>query len=154
MCKYISRTTTIQVALCDNVGHTCCKSIFFSSVIKPLLFTICLFILFFYGTLLHIAVLFYIAESVGPDNVEGFSRVEELANYLCSLYDQSMALTNNQACTIYGATKLHMTSVLQARYKAESPKGRFMRKKGTDVAEGVEQTRRKTGNLIYSQLFH
>ena len=43
----------------------------------------------------------FFQESVGPDNVEGYAKVEALATFLASLrFDPSIALTNQQASCI------------------------------------------------------
>ncbi|KAK7922385.1 hypothetical protein WMY93_009287 [Mugilogobius chulae] len=85
-------------------------------------------------------------ESVGPDNVQGFKEVQDLADYLFKMKDHSLALTNEEASEII-ALWSHLQdydkkrTVYPPRYQETLSKGRFRATK-KNVAPGVESTRR------------
>lgn len=87
--------------------------------------------------------------SVGPDNIEGYEKVQALADYLVSLRQGSMALTNSQADEIIRLwNNLHDVDKMtkfSPRHRTMLTKGKFKaskkRKKNT-VTPGLDSTKR------------
>ena len=88
----------------------------------------------------------FLKESVGPDNVEGFGKVNELAAYLLSLRNENGALSNEQAQKVITLWKNlspydQQPITFSPRHKPKLTQGRFKVSK-TSVVPGVDSTRR------------
>jgi hypothetical protein len=86
-------------------------------------------------------------DAVGPDNIGGYDRVAALAEYLASLRDQSMALSNEQAAYIirlWHNLKEYdkQPTVPRPRTQARLSQGRFKARGKSTVVEGVDSTKR------------
>lgn len=87
--------------------------------------------------------------SVGPDNIEGYDKVQALAAYLVSLRDGSVSLTDTQATEIIRLwNNLHeydkRPTTFSPRHRTELVKGRFKvpKRRTTCVIPGLESTMR------------
>ena len=76
---------------------------------------------------------------MGPDNVEGFGKVNELAAYLLSLRNENGTLSNEQARKVITCDQQPIT--FSPRHKPRLTQGRFKVSK-TSVVPGVDSTRR------------
>ncbi|XP_073689357.1 uncharacterized protein [Garra rufa] len=85
-------------------------------------------------------------DSVGPDNIEGYGAVQDLAEFLVSLRDHCLALTGEECAkitTLWQALGEYdkKRTIYPPRYQSTLKQGRFRATK-TIVAPGVESTKR------------
>ena len=93
-----------------------------------------------------ISFIHLLQESVGPDNIEGFGKVNALAEFLVTLKDHSGAVTNQQAAVIIGLwNSLHpydrQPTKFPPHHRDKLTQGRFKVSK-TSVIPGVDGTKR------------
>lgn len=96
----------------------------------------------------NLFVLFLVSlqEAVGPDNIEGYGKVQKLARYLVLLRDQPGALTHDQASKIIRlwdnlSDYDKMPTIFSPRRRSKLTQGRFKASKSI-VKSGVESTKR------------
>ncbi|XP_028298497.1 uncharacterized protein LOC114460823 [Gouania willdenowi] len=83
---------------------------------------------------------------VGPDNIEGYGAVQDLADYLAGLRDHRLALTQEECSQVIALWQElgeydKKKTVYPARHQTSLSKGRFRATKKI-VAPGVESTKR------------